>query len=96
MRVDVNLRAGEQMLAIIATLVSSCELSFLFNRVLIILSVITVEGLHKEFARAGADVLQAFTYAANDRMEKVFDISKPLLKYITVMIDLLSLSTTHA
>ena len=30
-----------------------------------------VEGLHKEFARAGSDVLQAFTYSANDRLEKV-------------------------
>ncbi|XP_028416509.1 betaine--homocysteine S-methyltransferase 1-like isoform X1 [Dendronephthya gigantea] len=29
-----------------------------------------VEGLHKEFARAGSDVLQALTYAANDRLEK--------------------------
>ena len=37
-----------------------------------ILLFIIVEGLHKEFARAGSDVLQAFTYAANDRLDKVF------------------------
>ena len=32
---------------------------------------LTVESLHKEFARAGSDVLQAFTYNANDRLDRV-------------------------
>ena len=35
---------------------------------------ITVEELHKEFLRAGSDVLQAFTFfASEDMMKKVID-----------------------
>ena len=32
---------------------------------------ISVECLHEEFARAGSDVLQAFTFYANDHLDKV-------------------------
>lgn len=30
-----------------------------------------VEAMHKEFARAGADILQAFTYNANDKLDRI-------------------------